>query len=455
MFSAAKAAAVLAFCASSASAWVIGTQQSEVHPKMTWQRCTGSGGGSCTNVNGEIVIDANWRWLHTTSGYTNCFNGNEWDSTLCATNAACTRNCAIEGSDYRGTYGISTSGNSLSLKFITKGQYSTNVGSRTYLMKDANTYEMFNLIGNEFTFDVDASQLPCGLNGALYFVSMPAKGQGTPGAKYGTGYCDAQCARDLKFIDGQANAEGWQASSTDANAGVGKKGACCAEMDVWEANSISTALTPHSCQPEGYSVCEDTSCGGTYSLDRYAGTCDANGCDFNPYRVGVKDFYGKGKTIDTSKKITVVTQFLGSGSNLSELKRFYVQDGVVFKNPEPTIPGMTGNSITQEWCNTQKEVFNEEIYPFNEFGGMASMGKGMGLGMVLVMSLWDDHYANMLWLDSTYPTDRDPNSPGAARGECATSSGVPAEVEAANPNAQVVFSNIKFGPIGSTFKQPA
>ena len=46
---------------------------------------------------------------------------------------------------------------------------------------------MFNLIGNEFTFDVDLSQLPCGLNGALYFVSMPAKGQGTPGAKYGTG----------------------------------------------------------------------------------------------------------------------------------------------------------------------------------------------------------------------------------------------------------------------------
>lgn len=52
-----------------------------------------------------------------------------------------------------------------------------------------------------------------------------------------------------------------------------------AEMDVWEANSVSTALTPHSCQPEGYSVCEDDTCGGTYSLDRYAGTCDANGCD--------------------------------------------------------------------------------------------------------------------------------------------------------------------------------
>lgn len=175
----------------------------------------------------------------------------------------------------------------------------------------------------------------------------------------------------------------------------------------------------------------------------------------NPYRVGVRDFYGKGKTVDTSKKMTVVTQFLGSGSSLTELKRFYVQGGTVFKNPEPTVPGMTGNSITQEWCNTQKQVFNEEIYPFNEFGGMASMGKGMAMGMVLVMSLWDDHYANMLWLDSTYPTDRDPESPGAARGDCDITSGVPAEVESANPNAQVIFSNIKFGPIGSTFQQPA
>lgn len=86
---------------------------------------------------------------------------------------------------------------------------------------------------------------------------------------------------------------------------------------------------------------------------------------------------------------------------------------------------------------------------------MASMGKGMAQGMVLVMSLWDDHYSNMLWLDSTYPTDRDPSTPGAARGECDITSGVPADVEAAHPNAQVMFSNIKFGPIGSTFRQPA
>lgn len=36
---------------------------------------------------------------------------------------------------------------------------------------------------------------------------------------------------------------------------------------------------------------------------------------------------------------------------------------------------MTGNSITQKWCDTQQQVFQEEVYPFNKFGGMASMGK--------------------------------------------------------------------------------
>lgn len=218
-------------------------------------------------------------------------------------------------------------------------------------------------------------------------------------------------------------------------------------MDVWEANSISTALTPHSCEPEEYAVCEDQSCGGTYSLDRYAGSCDANGCDFNPYRVGVKDFYGKGKTVDTSKKMTVVTQFIGSGNSLTELKRFYVQDGQVIANPEPTVEGITGNSITQEWCDNQQKVFDEEVYPFNKWGGMASMGRGMNLGMVLVMSLWDDHYANMLWLDSTYPTDADPAKPGAGRGECDITSGVPADVEAESPDAQVIFSGSTYSSL--------
>ena len=47
---------------------------------MSWSRCTGS--GSCSKVSGEVVIDANWRWLHNTDGYDNCYDGNEWVVSL-------------------------------------------------------------------------------------------------------------------------------------------------------------------------------------------------------------------------------------------------------------------------------------------------------------------------------------------------------------------------------------
>jgi cellulose 1,4-beta-cellobiosidase len=94
------------------------------------------------------------------------------------------------------------------------------------------------------------------------------------GAKYGTGYCDSQCPRDLKFIGGTANVEGWISSTVSANSGVGNNGACCAEMDIWESNSISQALTPHPCTVRSdLNVCKGDACGGAYSPDRYSGTC--------------------------------------------------------------------------------------------------------------------------------------------------------------------------------------
>lgn len=247
----------------------------------------------------------------------------------------------------------------------------------------------------------------------------------------------------------QGNVDGWTASSNDANAGVGGHGSCCAEMDIWEANSVSTAVTPHACSTIEQSMCNGDACGGTYSSDRYAGVCDPDGCDFNSYRMGVKDFYGKGKTVDTSKKFTVVTQFIGTGDAM-EIKRFYVQGGTTIPQPNSAIAGVDGNSITTKFCDQQKAVFGDK-YTYKDKGGTANMAKALANGMVLVMSLWDDHYANMLWLDSTYPTDKDASTPGVGRGECETSSGVPADVESASASASVTYSNIKFGPLNSTF----
>ncbi|KAG6804717.1 Exoglucanase 1, partial [Tricholoma furcatifolium] len=99
----------------------------------------------------------------------------------------------------------------------------------------------------EISFDVDVSNLPCGLNGAVYFSQMDADGgmakypTNKAGAQYGTGYCDSQCPRDLKFIAGEANSAGWTPSTNNANTGLGNTGSCCPEMDLWEANSISAA----------------------------------------------------------------------------------------------------------------------------------------------------------------------------------------------------------------------
>lgn len=181
------------------------TLTTETHPSLTWSKCTTSG---CSTVSGSVVVDSNWRWTHVTSGSTNCYTGNEWDTSVCTSNEVCAENCCLDGADYSGTYGVTTSGNQLNLKFVTKGSYSTNIGSRLYLLEDDSTYQMFTLLGNEFTFDVDVSDISCGLNGALYFVAMAEDGGmaqydgNEAGAKYGTGYCDAQCPRDLKFING-------------------------------------------------------------------------------------------------------------------------------------------------------------------------------------------------------------------------------------------------------------
>ncbi|TDZ20936.1 Exoglucanase 1 [Colletotrichum orbiculare MAFF 240422] len=434
------------------------SQTPEVHPALTWSKC--AAGGSCTSVAGSVALDSNWRWTHTVQGSTNCYTGNSWNDTICAAGqgTACATQCCVEGADYSGTYGITTSGNELNLKFVTTHAYGKNIGSRVYLMESDTKYQMFTLLGNEFTFDVDVSNIGCGLNGALYFVSMDADGglskfsTNKAGAKYGTGYCDSQCPRDVKFIDGKANVDGWNPSENDSNGGVGTLGACCAEMDIWEANKISTAYTPHPCGNSAYHSCVGDSCGGTYSSDRYAGDCDPDGCDFNSYRQGDKTFYGPGSgfKLDSNKKLTIVTQFLkGSDGTLSEIKRFYVQNGVVVPNSESLIASNPGNSLTPEFCSAQKDAFGDTDI-FGLRGGFAQTSKAVAAPMVLVLSLWDDHYANMLWLDSTYPVDA-AGKPGAERGSCPTTSGVPAEVERDFPNSNVRFSNIKFGPINSTF----
>lgn len=159
-------------------------------------------------------------------------------------------------------------------------------------------------------------------------------------------------------------------------------------------------------------------------------------------------------TVNTNDVFTVVTQFLtttGTASGtMNQIKRFYVQNGVVIPNSQSTIAGITGNSITETYCDATKTVFNN-TNTWDEHGGFTSMTAAMNDGMVLVMSLWDDYYANMLWLDSDYPTTDPVTQPGIARGTCSTSSGVPATIESSDASAYVIYSNIKVGAINSTY----
>ncbi|KAJ3006091.1 hypothetical protein HKX48_000305, partial [Thoreauomyces humboldtii] len=423
---------------------------SETHPALQVSTCTKAG---CTTSQQSITLDANWRWTASASG-TNCYTGNTWDASLCPDGATCAKNCGLQGANYEASYGITTpAADALKLGFITTTQYGQNAGSRTYLMDAQNqNYQQFNLLNKEFTFTTDVSNLPCGLNGALYFSEMPANGglgvgNNAAGAHFGTGYCDAQCPQDVKFMNGVANSEGW--TGTSANSGTGSMGACCAEMDIFEANSISTAFTAHPCSTTGQDFCTDNvTCG--VGADRQKGVCDKDGADFNSYRLGDTTFYGPGKKVDTTKPFTVVTQFITSdgtdNGDLVEIRRIYVQNGKVIPNSNFG----AYDSITDKMVATQKTLFKDPN-TFAARGGLKAMGQAMKRGLTLVMSIWDDHAANMLWLDSDYPTTSSASAPGVSRGSCSTSSGVPSQVESASPNASVQFSAIKWGTIGSTY----
>lgn len=440
-----------------------GVHTEEYHPKMPLWTCGSSG---CSKEEKTVTLDANWRWLHN-GQYTNCYKDGEFDETLCPDPLTCAENCHLEGNSekqYKSTYGIKETGKGIKMNFVTTTKYGSNYGSRVYMMDGPEQYKMFKLKNREFTLDVDMYYMPCGLNGAVYFVEMDADGGkaaaaakggvNAAGAKYGTGYCDAQCPHDMKFMEGKANVIGWNASHDPP---IGKYGACCAEMDIWEANSRATAYTPHPCSITGTYICEGTECGDNAKDERYDGVCDKDGCDFNSWRLGDKTFYGRGEnfTVNSREKLTVVTQFITEGNtddgDLVDIRRFYVQNGKVIPNSNSSIAGITGNSVTDKVCADMKREFGD-IDDFNIKGGLKVMGEALDRGMVLVMSLWDDAEANMLWLDSDYPLNKDPSIPGVNRGPCNTDSGKPSYLRAKFPDANIAYSKIKIGTIGSTFR---
>ncbi|CAE8725890.1 unnamed protein product [Polarella glacialis] len=359
-----------------------GTVSPEESPAISLQHCSKERG--CEQEQAALVLDANWRWVHNVGGDTNCYDNGRWNEAFCPDTETCKRNCAMEGvsaENYKTSYGVETVPDGVELKFLSPGG---NVGSRLYVTDGHDAYKMFKLLNREFTLDVDVSTLACGLNGAVYFVEMDEMG-------------------------GKGKAAGNAAG----------------------ANKQATAFTPHPCSTTGPVRCTGIDCGiGDGELDRYKGLCDKDGCDSNAYRLGAKSYYGDGPQfqVDSSKPMTVVTQFLTSNGaddgDLVEIRRLYLQDGKLIANAvvnSSAIPSMSElggedsitdaqDSITDGLCDAQKRAFGN-VNSHQAKGGLRSMGEALRRGMVSSLSLWDDSATQMRWLDSNYPVGADPGRP--------------------------------------------
>jgi len=458
-----------------ASAQAPGDKFQEGGPKINLYTCDAP--GQCKKESLVFTMDANWRYTHLKGEWDNCYKKNLWVSDPCKGDdgLGCAKQCVVEGipiGDYKKKYGIEGSRSDDGVKMRFKSVFTagseeyTSVGARLYMLKGDNYY-MFRLLNKEFAFDADMSQLECGMNGAVYYIEMEenggkGKGANTAGAAYGTGYCDAQCPHDIKYIDGEANIKGWKPNPKDKseNMGVGHYGACCNEMDIWEANSMSNAYTPHPCSKPSMYRCEGTECGDNDKGERYKGVCDKDGCDYASWRMGARDFYGRGSQfkVDTSKALTQVTQFLtddeSDSGTLVEIRRVWKQGGKVIENTDaPHMKGCLGgdsNSLTDDICKSQNEKFGDYNH-FRELGGNGEMGRSLDRGHVLSVSLWDDVEVSMMWLDSWYPRDKDKEAPGVSRGPCeGGDKSTPIYVRKNFADNVVEYWNFKWGCIGCT-----
>lgn len=206
---------------------------------------------------------------------------------------------------------------------------------------------------------------------------------------------------------------------------IAGQGVCCNEMDVWEANSRSNQIAPHTCSKNGIFGCTGDECG-------FEGLCDEWGCGDNPYlHRNDKEFYGPGLKIDTTKPFTVVTQFPAKDGVLQAIVRKYVQNGVVIENTASNI------TMDQAYCSAQ----GNNVDKYTKLGGHKGMGDALARGMVLAMSIWWDEGGFMKWLDS-----------GTA-GPCNATEGDPKVVQTIEKAPTVKFSQIKWGEIGSTFAE--
>ncbi|CAP62187.1 uncharacterized protein PODANS_5_12770, partial [Podospora anserina S mat+] len=325
----------------------------------------------------------------------------------------CTSKCLLEGAgDYRWSYGITTTNATLMQKLVTRIEFATNYGSRIFLLEKKDRYHTFVLLGNELSFEVDLSTVGCGVNAALGFVAMDADGGverhkpwNEAGAEYGTGYCDGWCQDRQRFVGGRAatnkqGARGYQWQSD---------GACCPEFAV--------------CVP-------------------------GKGASTTRIGWGRRNFMGRGSwSIPQGNSRDVVTRW-----EEDHQYQFFIQDGKRIDVPAPTWDGLPKQSgLSKEMCDVQANVFMEQDIWAVHNGWPTHQRQVLSRPMVLVTSIdAADWYTWNTWLDSSKIPPYDDRDPGVERGPCPWEDNEPLIARASNGQAKVVWSNIRFGPIGST-----
>ncbi|KAK3492493.1 glycoside hydrolase [Neurospora hispaniola] len=225
-----------------ATAQQIDTGIPEVHPRFRTQECTESGG--CKTQQTYLVSDARHRPFHNTEGeIVECSAANK---VLCPDEASCAKNCILEGVEY-GSLGVLASDTAVTLRnYLFDGRKHRSISPRVYLLaEDGENYEPINLLNQEISFQVDVSNIGCGMNGALYLSEMDFAGGRSKlnpaGAKYATGYCDAP------------------------------------------SNSRATTMTSHPCNQTGPFLCNGDQ--SDESEKSGSGMCARKGCGINPFRL--------------------------------------------------------------------------------------------------------------------------------------------------------------------------
>ncbi|KAK0721262.1 concanavalin A-like lectin/glucanase domain-containing protein [Apiosordaria backusii] len=395
-------------------------------PPFQWTKCTSP--TNCSTINGEVVLDANWRWVHD-DRYRTCVEQNQdgtqwWNPSVCdlgderpGTTNNCTSKCLLDGAgDYRRTYGITAANNTLTQKLITRLDFATNVGSRLFLLESKNRYQTFTLLGNELSFDVDLSTVECGINSALYFAAMDADGgverhkpYNQAGAEYGTGYCDGWCQNNQRFVGGRAATNkhdaGWQEWQSD--------GACCPEFAVCVRDTVVNIIRIEWAR---------------------------------------RSFMGRESWLILRKTLRELLVLVVTRWEEDRQYQFFIQDGKRIDVPTPVWDGLPKqNGLSEEMCAVQAEVFSERDSWAEHRGWETHRRQVLNRPMVLVTSIdAADFYMWNTWLDSSIHNDTCEGCAGVERGPCPREDNEPWIVQANGGRAKVVWSNIRFGPIGST-----